>query len=133
MKDYRDKLKKLSQQPLWKIILFTLAVNITLHYYRIKDFYFYLNANLPRLQRRFIPRSHTRLKAHYIRIHKPMPDRLAFLALACLCTVGIIQLESHIHTIYWAIGWGIAFASFTLYLAVRMVFKALRANGGARR
>lgn len=128
MKDYTHKLKKLTKQPRWKILAFTVIINTLLALKHIADFYQYLNANFPNLTRRFVPRTPTRTNFHIISRPRRHPDRLAFLTLSCLVLVGMIQLSSPTHIIYWAIGWGSAFAAFTLYLTIRIIKKSLAQN-----
>src|SRR3990172_4379158 len=122
-KDYRPKLRKLSQSPRWKKSLFPLTITLLVFSRHALDFYFYLNANLLFARRAFARRKVTR--AHYIGAHIHKPHRLAFYALAML-VLAVAFNAAGVTRIYWAIGWGSVFSAFVLLQSFKIVFQRLK-------
>lgn len=116
MKNQKEKIRLLLQQPRWKVALFMLLLNMLLLWQAAIDWYFYVNFNFLFARRAFFKR--TRQRAHWVGSHVAKPHRLAALSLAGTILYGLIKAP-HIHAaLFWATGWGLVFSLFVIYQSV---------------
>ena len=116
----KTKLRKLLQQPRWKIRAFMLTLNVLLFWQAAIDWYFYINFNFLFARRAFVKR--TTQRAHWVGSQIVKPHRLASVALVGFLGAGMILAPHTQALLYWSIGWGSAFSVFVISRSLFLIF-----------
>lgn len=126
IRNQKDEIRRLLEQPRWKVALFMLVLRGLLFWQTVVDYYFYLNFNFLFARRAFFKR--TKKRAHWVGSHIPKPHRFASALLAGVLVAGLF-VAPHIQAVlYWSAGWGAVFSSFVIYRSSALIFKRLQVS-----
>ena len=113
MDNNKDKIRRLARKSRWKMIIFTVVVNLLLFWQTAIDYYFYLNFNFLFARRAFKQR--TRAHVHWVGSHIAKPHRMASFALAFIVLAGIFTAPHQQLSLQWAVIWGSLFSAYVIY------------------